>query len=210
MPRKLRRVYIDFDDILSETALAFTEVLERHFGKRVEFENIFSFNLEHSFGLSPEDTAELMRLIHEPAALRAMRPVAGAAAGLEAWRKAGCEICVVTGRPPFTFEASSRWIRENGMPVDRLIFVDKYGRRHAAHSTGRSISLARLKRMRFSLAVEDSPVMIDYIRREMPVPMIILDRPWNRREKAAGGIAPIARCMNWAEIIERFPEGIWK
>ena len=181
-----RCVYVDFDDILSETALGFTEVLEQVFGKRVAFEEIFSFDLGRSFDLSPEDTAELMRRMHAPDVLLALRPVQGARDGLRAWREAGCELHVVTGRPPATRAVSEQWLRAHDMPYDALFFVDKYARNHPPCAEDNAITLDQLSAMRFCLAVEDSPVMIQFFVQRMTGQLVILDRPWNRHEPGAG------------------------
>ena len=51
-------VYLDFDDILCETARAFTGLLHREFGKSVAFEDIHTFNLGESFGLAEKIVRE--------------------------------------------------------------------------------------------------------------------------------------------------------
>lgn len=199
----MRRVYVDFDDILSETAMGFAVELERLFGKSVAFEDIFSFDLGHSFGLSPEDTSELMQHMHTREALLGLKPVPGAREGLTAWRNAGCEVHVVTGRPPATRAASEEWLLRHGMPYDALVFVDKYARNHPAHEPEPAITLEQLRAMHFCLAVEDSPVMIRFIAGSMTVPLLIFDRPWNRQEREG---SRVSRCRGWSEIIERFPQ----
>jgi uncharacterized protein len=204
-----RCVYVDYDDILCETALGFAHFVERQFGKKVAFDDITSFDLGVSFGLSLEDTAELMRLMHEPPVLRGLKPVSGASAGLRRWKKAGWEIFVVTGRPPATREVSDEWLRSHLFPFDRLIFVDKYSRNHPPHDAASAVTLPELCAMPFCLAIEDSPVMIRYVQREMKVPLVILDRPWNRKEEERAGAAPVIRCRDWRQILRRFPEPCW-
>jgi len=48
-------IYVDFDDVFSDTTCAFLEILEVEFGKRVNFEDIFSFDLQASFGLGESE-----------------------------------------------------------------------------------------------------------------------------------------------------------
>ena len=199
----MRRVYVDFDDILSETALGFTEMLEQVFGKRVAFEDIFSFDLGRAFGLSPEDTAELMRRMHEPDVLLALRPVPGAREALWEWRKTGCQLHVVTGRPPATRAVSTEWLQAHDMPCDALLFVDKYARQHPPHAEERALDLDQLRSMQYCLAVEDSPAMIQFFAQSLSVPLVILDRPWNRGEPAGGRVT---RCRDWSGILQHFPK----
>ena len=201
-----RRIYVDFDDILCETARGFTEVLEREFGKRVAFEEIFSFDLGRSFGLSPEDVAELMRRMHEADVLAKLQPVKGAIPAVQRWRRAGFEVDVVTGRPPSTRDVSEQWLAAHGLPFSVLIFVDKYARGHKDHGATRVVALSELCRMQFRFAVEDSPGMVRFLAENMSMPVAVLNRPWNADEL---GVRPDAaprvhRCRDWAEIAGLF------
>jgi uncharacterized HAD superfamily protein len=170
----------------------------------VDFEQIFSFDLGLSFGLSPEDTAELMRQMHEPDVLRALKPVPGAARSLRRWKRAGWEISIVTGRPPSTRTVSEDWLRDHDVPADHLIFVNKYARTHSHHGGEKAVRLDELRAMPFTLAVEDSPCMIRFVADEMNIPVVILDRPWNRSEPERAGAAPVVRCRTWQEISAKF------
>ena len=72
-------VYVDFDDVLCETADAFLDVVEREFGRRYAFDDIHFFNLEKSFHLNRDEHDHLMGLIHDPSILRIMEPMPGTA-----------------------------------------------------------------------------------------------------------------------------------
>ncbi|MGI9538393.1 MAG: hypothetical protein ACR2PB_15080, partial [Desulfocapsaceae bacterium] len=47
-------IYLDLDDVLCDTAVAYLDLIDREFGLQVDFEQIFSFDLQKSFGLSDE------------------------------------------------------------------------------------------------------------------------------------------------------------
>ena len=74
------RIYVDLDDVLCETARAFLGILERDYGKTVDFEDIAWFDLGRSFELEPPVLEDFMRKVHEPEVLSAMKPVDGAVA----------------------------------------------------------------------------------------------------------------------------------
>ena len=202
----MRRVYVDYDDVLCATAQAITRVLERSFGKRVAFDDIFSFDLGRSFGLPAADLAELMRRVHAPAVLGAMQPIPGALDALQRWADGGREIWVITGRPPACRAASREWLDRHGVPYARLQFVDKYAR---ADGDGAAdvLTLAALCRLDFALAVEDAPRMVRALARRTRVPVAMLARPWNaaplRVDRAAA--RRVVRCRDWAEVAARFP-----
>jgi len=95
-------IYVDMDDVLGQTARAFAAVFERDYGRKVDLEEIESFDLGISLGLSPERLAAFMRSVHRPEVLAEIEPMEGAVEALEAWVDDGYEVPVVTGRPPGT------------------------------------------------------------------------------------------------------------
>jgi uncharacterized HAD superfamily protein len=202
-----RRIYVDFDDVLCETARAFLSLLRRNHGRTVAFERILSFDLGRSLGLEPGEARELMRQLHTREMLVSIEPVDGAVPVLTRWAEAGCTICVVTGRPPFTDTASREWLEANGVPYDSLTFVDKYSRNHAASGGVRALDLREFGCREFCLAIEDSPSMAGFLAREMNVPVVIFDRPWNADAPVvrAAGEAGIRRCSTWREIVSNYP-----
>lgn len=202
-----RRIYVDYDDILCETALEFTRVLEREFGKRVAFEDIYSFDLGLSFGLDRKEVDRLMHLTHEPEVLLRMEPVPGALDALKRWTNGGQEVCIVTGRPAFTREASVQWLRDHDAPFGALHFVDKYARASDAPFRHEMLSLAELARMDFCLAVEDSPQMVRFLAHETRTPVVVLRRPWNSNDLDIPAEAQrrVFRCDSWAHVLRTFP-----
>jgi len=78
------RIYIDFDDVLCETARALSEAAKVVFQRDVPYEEITVFNLQHAFSLSGDEIDQLMDLAHEVEFLAALEPVPGA---VEAVRK---------------------------------------------------------------------------------------------------------------------------
>ncbi len=199
-----RRIYVDFDDVLCETTRAFVEIVERHFGRRVPFEALHSFDLRESFGLEADEYAELMRLVHTPETLCGFAPRSGALAALTGWTAAGYEIAVMTGRPPSSHESSHAWLSAHGVPHASLSFVDKYDRPDPNPSGVPVVALEELGRHEFALAVEDSPEMAAFLARELGVQVALLDRPWNRGAEA-GASGRIVRCGGWSEVVAEFP-----
>ena len=201
------QIYADYDDVLCETALEFTRVLEREFGKRVPFPDIFSFDLGKSFGLSPGEVAKLMRRVHEPDVLAAMEPVESAVEVLKSWRDSGCEVSVITGRPAYSRDASQEWLDRHEVPYSRLQFVDKYSRANPHEDGIRVLSLDELCARKFCLAIEDAPAMVKTLADRTRMPVAMLARPWNAAPLALrhGAARRVARCRNWQEILARFP-----
>ena len=60
------KIYIDFDDVLCETAKNFTKIAKELFGKDVPYSEVQFFNLKKTFDLNDEQYEELMRVGHLP------------------------------------------------------------------------------------------------------------------------------------------------
>ena len=78
-------IYVDMDDVLGQTARTFAKVFEREHGRRVDLEEIQSFDLGVSLGLSPAALDDFMQSVHRPEVLAEIEPMEGAVAALTAW-----------------------------------------------------------------------------------------------------------------------------
>jgi uncharacterized HAD superfamily protein len=201
------RIYVDLDDVLAQTIPSLVALLERHFAKRVEIEDVVHFDLGRSFGLAPDEVAELMRLVHQPEVLGALEPKPGAVPALASWIERGYAVAVMTGRPPSAASASRRWLREHRIPHTSFACIDKYAREDWAGPAGRALTLDELAGLGFALAVEDSLEVATLLVERCGVPVALIDRPWNRDLSGLNQATRthIVRCRDWAELAERFP-----
>lgn len=203
----MRRVYVDIDDVLSKTALAFTELLARSFGRRVELEEITDFDLSKSFGLRPEELEAFMQEAHRAEHLMAIEPMEGAIETLAVWHARGWEIEVLTGRPPASAEVTREWLKRNRVPHSELYFVDKYARYDESAWDGHApvLRLEELASHGYNLAIEDSLATAVQLADATDAEVLLLDRPWNRdvANVDEGISSRLGRCGNWREIASR-------
>lgn len=192
---ELRRVYVDFDDVLCGTARGFLVVLEREFGKTVAFDEIVDFDLGRSFGLAPAELERFMKLAHEGEILAGFEPLEGALETVAAWKAAGFEVEIVTGRPPDTRAASESWLAAHAVDYDDLVFVDKYG-----HAPG-GVELSSILARDYAWVVEDSFDMAARLSGAGHA-VHLLDRPWNRLAFEESGVV---RCADWDEVRRSVP-----
>jgi uncharacterized HAD superfamily protein len=202
-----RPIYVDLDDVLSETIEPLIALLDEHFGRSVSLEQVRDFDLTRSFGLEPEELDELLQRAHEPEQLASFVPKPGAAQTLAAWTRRGHGVSIMTGRPPKTAAASRQWLRRHAMPHERFACVDKYGRPDLGTSQEPCLGLDRLGDFGFVLAVEDSAAMALHLAEHCRVTVALIDRPWNRDLGAPPRRISqhIVRCHGWSEVAERFP-----
>jgi hypothetical protein len=192
-------IYIDMDDVLSESNQTFLQILEREFGKKVAYSQITTFDLQASFGLSDDEYAHFFECIHAPDEMMLHAPVSGARETLKHWQDIGYRICVLTGRPLDTREVSLQWLALHEFAHDSFSIVNKYGR--AASKGKQSLSLEMLSTCSFDFAVEDSGQMARFLSEQMGVTVALLDRPWNRSMSFNSNVK---RCADWTEIKKSF------
>ena len=88
------RIYIDFDDVLCETALAFTKIAKQMFGIDVPYREVQFFNLKKTFDLTDSQYEELMKAGHFPDNLLNYEETPGASETINKWvDKYGRENC---------------------------------------------------------------------------------------------------------------------
>ncbi|MCP3940585.1 MAG: bifunctional metallophosphatase/5'-nucleotidase [Desulfobacteraceae bacterium] len=190
-----KKIYVDVDDVVSKTTDTYSGIVEQEFGKQVAFEQLLSFDLRASFGLTENEFYHFFDLIHQPDFLLGFEPVDGSVAALVNWATTGHCIEIVTGRPGSTRDVSLEWLEQHGVPFDSFTMVDKYNR--PDNDSGIAISKKELSQRSYDLAVEDSREMALFLAGTMGVPVALYDRPWNARpvdhEK-------VVRCVGWQDV----------
>lgn len=192
-------IYIDMDDVLCESNETFLTILEKNFNKKFDYDQITTFDLKKSFGLTDEEFTDFFELIHDPVEMIQHKPVEGAKALLDAWDQKGYQINILTGRPVSAQEISLEWLNKHEFKYHEFSIVNKYQRESSIGAS--ALTLEMLSELSFDLAIEDSGKMASFLSEQMDIPVVLLDRPWNRsfsfNEK-------VHRCRDWAEIKERF------
>ncbi|MDJ0781388.1 MAG: bifunctional metallophosphatase/5'-nucleotidase [Desulfosarcinaceae bacterium] len=195
----MAHLYVDVDDVLTDSAGTYLSIVAREFGKTASLADMVTFDLQQSFGLSANEYSRLVEIAHRPEEILGMAPCPGALETLERWKQAGHRIHIVTGRPTHTLETSQQWLMDHAVDYDSFTIVDKYQRPNMDPSI--AMPLSELQKMSFSLAVEDSASMATYLSEEMATPVALLDRPWNQ---ALTGNGYITRYRNWQHLETSF------
>ena len=192
------RIYVDFDDVLCETAQALSGLAREMFGRDVPFERIHDFDLRKAFELDRAQYEALMDRAHATEFLLAFPPMPGGVDCLRAWQARRHEVAIVTGRPAATHRASRAWLQRYGLDALPVLYVDKYSRGHPSPADAPpTLSIAALLRESFDVAIDDSPVALDALRTRPAGRTIVFDRPWNRAYDCSA--ARMARCCGWDE-----------
>lgn len=192
-------IYVDVDDVLADTTEALVGLVHELFDRRVTYDDCQSFDLGESFGLSEDERDRLLDAAHADHVIESMSVVPGAARTLDDWRSRSLAVHVVTGRPPQTLGATRRWLEREGLHHASLESVDKYGRQSGIDN---AIPLADLAGRRYRVAVEDSLSMATFLAAELGTPVLLMDRPWNRKldQVPTRVRSHLRRVHSWEEI----------
>jgi uncharacterized protein len=198
-------VYVDFDDVLCESARTLARISGERYGKPVAFEDIYCFDLNKAFGLDTLEQVDLFTLFHDEEMLFSIPPIAEAIEGMRKWAAAGCQIEIVTGRPPVTKDISCAWLDAYKIPYDGITFVDKYHRGHGTVEGVRQLTLQAVTACNFALVVDDSPDMIRFMAEHTDMPLGLFDRPWNRHMDVSVMRHGVNRVRGWNELQALYP-----
>lgn len=199
-----RRVYVDIDDVLSETIERLVDLLEELYGRRVDPGRVEHFDLAASFGLDREQIESFMDHAHADQIIESIAPVPGAAEVLARWHADGHCITLVTGRPPQTNAASRRWLETHELRHESLHHLDKWNRPGWNAAGLPAIQFEDLSEFEFEFAVEDSLDTAVRLIEEFDIPVALMDRPWNRADDSLSRKtrSSLVRCANWVEVAE--------
>jgi hypothetical protein len=193
------RIYVDFDDVLCETARHLSELARDMFGRQVAYEDISDFNLRQAFSLSASEIGELMSHAHSVEFLSDIAPAPGGVETVRALTGQGHDVVVVTGRPASSHAGSKAWLRKHGLGHLEMLHVDKYGRTEPdcdpAHP--RTLGVEEFASLWFDVAIEDAPAALDLLEPRRECAVIVYDRPWNRKYRISENMR---RAESWHEI----------
>lgn len=192
------KIYIDFDDVICETAFFFTQIAKELFGIEVPYEKVIYFNLQRSFGLTDKQYDELMKTGHFPENLLSYKETNNASKMINKWIDDGHEINIITGRPYDSYEPSRQWLDEHNLIKVPLFCVDKYGREIFNQNASYSMTLDQLYNMSFDFAIEDSPAAFEHLLHFNNCKVAVYNRPWNKQSALPNN--NFIRCNNWIEI----------
>ena len=192
------KIYVDYDDCLCETARNFSDLAVEMFGKNVPYEKIRYFELDKSFDLNEEQFVQFMSKGHEPDVLLSYEETPGASEVINEWLSEGHDVSIITGRPFSSYEPSRQWLDSHGLKDVKLYCLNKYGRDGFIKDSDFSLELEDYYRMKFDVAVEDSPKAFRFFDHLPDLKVMVYDRPWNRECELPGD--NYTRCAGWELI----------
>ena len=201
-----RRIYVDIDDVLSETIVRLVDLLEQLHERRVDPNQVEHFDLAESFGLDRQEIESFMKRAQADDFIESITPTPGAAEVLSRWDAAGHRITLVTGRPPKTNAASRRWLDFHRIRHEALHHLDKWNRPGWNSAGLPAIQFEDLSDFDFEFAVEDNLETAVRLIEEFEIPVALMDRPWNRGVDvwSSKTRSSLIRCADWEQVENAF------
>lgn len=194
------QIYVDFDDVVAETARGLAELLFREQGRRIPYDSIAFFDLRKSFHLGDADYHAFMERAHQQELLSELQETPGACGTLRAWLDAGHRPVIVTGRPASSHRATRHWLDLRGLADLPILHVDKYNRDLGPPDPDVPVlRFDELGALAFELAIDDAPPALDLLAESRLCPFIVFDRPWNRGYAPAGQDS-VPRAADWRAL----------
>lgn len=172
------KIGVDIDGTLIDNLSALVSVVNEGTGKRLKEDEIWDFDLSLVYDHPVEEVVKMYesqpeRVFFEPP------PLPFAREAMEAAKRAGIEVVLVTARNPAFEDITRRWLKVHSIPYDELYFQ---GNKAVA-----------CKRYNLSLFVDDHIRNAKAVS-ESGIPAVVVDAPHNRHH-ATGGI--LYRMWHW-------------
>jgi uncharacterized HAD superfamily protein len=186
------RVGIDIDDVLVESLPEYTRRFCARFGYDVPVEECAWEIFRRFPEISPTQMWGFYSELEASDFLSTRPAYPEAVEGLRALSAAGHRLVVVTGRLPEHLRHTERLLRREGL---RAVFEELVHRAGDESAVAYKPRIARERRL--DLLIDDELHVAAAVGASVPV--LLLDRPWNR-----GALPPgVSRVATWSEILAR-------
>ncbi len=191
------KIGIDIDDVLVEFAKGYLNKYEEKYEKKVNFEDIFSFDLWKPLGISKQEAIDLADSYYDSLEFDNIGVLEGAKSALREISK-NYEIFLITSRPIKLKEKTNNFINQHfsGIPL-RIIFSNDF------FSQGMKSKAQICEEEGIKLIIEDNK-NYSALCAKKGIKVFLFDKPWNKNFKRKN----IERVYNWSEILERLKNEI--
>lgn len=193
------RIGIDFDDVVADSMRAIATLHNKKYGTNFKKDDAFSYKVNEVWGGTKEEWREKLDAFLSTDHLMDLDPMAGSLLGIDALKKQGHELYIVTARGEGDIPATERWI-ERHFPN---VFKDVHycgliaGIRITKETTRRTKSQV-CNEHGIELMIDDNPDFAKECAAE-GVKVMLFDQPWNRGELPPG----VERVYSWDEIMRK-------
>lgn len=187
------RIAIDFDGTIANTYLLQKQFCKERFGIDLPLEASVGALRKSILG-DDQKIKEAKEFVHGEATLSAPL-VAGAREAVQALVAAGHKVLILTGRVATGATYARKYLKQNRIPYHHFLFVsDDDPRRLNGEILSKKVVLNRLK---IDVMVDDQLKGLAELANSVTI--ILIDQPWNRKDKIPAGVIRLA---NWNAILQ--------
>lgn len=189
MQKKQLRIGIDIDNVIADSYPVYLHRYNQKFGTKIRWEEVTDFYFSTRETDAKDSQEFIYTLINSEVFQMELPPYRDAAAVINGWSKNGYQIHYVTARPQSTQKVTETWLKKHGFWVNGAT-LDMYDERIHVNDTDYKKGVVAEKKI--ELMIEDALEIAE----ALPIPVLLLDRPWNR-----GGLpSHVTRVKDWDEI----------
>lgn len=198
MSKKLIKIGIDIDNVLTDSYPYYLEKFNSRFKTEIKFDELTDFFFfENNSGIALEEIQEFFESVQSDYNFQFSLPVfPDAVTSITGWARQGAKIHYITARRHYSRQVTQDWLRKHGLWVkDASLDVFPEGYPDADPVYKREAA----DRIGIDLMIEDSLEIADV----MSIPVFLFDKPWNRGKLKSN----VRRIYSWNEI-DAFVSGL--
>ena len=186
-------VACDFDDVLFDFNRGFCAFHNERYGTTVAYEDIYTFDMQQVWQLSPEDILTRVHQFYHSPGSHWTPPIPGSVEALHQLRKT-YSLEIVTSRSQGLQQVTQEY-------VDRFV-PDTFKRIHVTNGFGGTEGASVRTKSEVCveigavLLIEDAPKHAEEVASK-GIPVLMPDRPWNRDRTPEG----VTRFHSWDEAV---------
>lgn len=198
---KKLKIGIDIDNVISDSYTAYLERFNKEFGRNIQYEELFDFYyLEKHTDINIERIKIFIdTVIKDNEFQLGLSPYKEAIAVINNWQRLGFSIHYITVRPVSIRQITFDWLKKHGF-IGKKTTLDLYDEK-GIYKSDVAYKKGLADKLKLDLFIEDAVE----IARALTIPVLLLDRPWNR---TPGLPKNVKRVKSWQEIEEHFSS--WK
>jgi hypothetical protein len=189
------RIGIDFDETVADSIQMIIKLHNKQYGTNYKKEEVVKYKVEEVWdGPKEEWMAKLDEFLSAKNAAH-LDPVVGAIPAIDALKKAGHELSIITARGESDVEATELWLK---MHFPSTFEGVHYGHARSEDPTKRRSKSAMCKALGIELMIDDH-MNVAKDCAEAGIRVLLIDEPWNQGELPPG----VERVYSWEEIIKK-------
>lgn len=186
-----KTVICDVDGVVSDTIAGLVTFIGRQLGCFYPYDDLQSYQLETSLGLSPEEFQRyFLRYEEETCGLLDVPTVRGAIDAIADLRQSGCKVLFATSRPDCLRDSTVEWLgRRFRVLPEEVFFASSVEPVTRAAGKGRKSKIEIAHDHQATALIDDSPgELLAAMKYITPVP-IAFTQPWNERDDRLKGVS---------------------